>query len=426
MELSSVGDQVYAAERILKKRVKKGTVEFFIKWKGWSSIHNTWEPEENVLDSRLIEMFEESQKGTTVKPNKRGPKPKLKVKAPVAKERGRDRDRDRDMSPMSQKSKTSETSREFSKSKSPSSMDDDEDSETDDEEEKLRKKERSPRKDTLKRKAEVIQESGKIGVTITTTPKTSPVHQQNSNSGGSGKGDKDSPVSPPPAKIARTNSSTSPQRKPETNKETPIKTAEKDRITKSPAKTVERKNSVTSSSISAHTGGTATRAPARPISPTKLATSTPVSSLANGGGGGPGKGRSLSFHREDNNNSTFHCNASIKLEEENNNALPAEYWRTRQPLADQIVITDVTVMDMTVTIRECKTEAGFFKEREDAEKLAKQVKEEEAKMLRQAQQQHLHGRPAGSSPSSSHFNGGQNGGYTSTQTSLNALSSSAK
>jgi hypothetical protein len=56
---------------------------------------------------------------------------------------------------MSPKSKTSErSSREFSKSKSPSSMDD---SDSDDEEEKLRKKERSPRKETLKRKAEVIK-----------------------------------------------------------------------------------------------------------------------------------------------------------------------------------------------------------------------------------------------------------------------------
>lgn len=50
--------------------------------------------------------------------------------------------------------------------------------------------------------------------------------------------------------------------------------------------------------------------------------------------------------------------------EENNNALPAEYWLNRQPMADQIVITDVTVCDMTVTIRECKTKQGFFKERE--------------------------------------------------------------
>ncbi len=47
--------------------------------------HNTWEPEENVLDSRLIEAFEQSQRNANLKtPNKRGPKPKLKVKAPAA------------------------------------------------------------------------------------------------------------------------------------------------------------------------------------------------------------------------------------------------------------------------------------------------------------------------------------------------------
>lgn len=43
---------------------------------------------------------------------------------------------------------------------------------------------------------------------------------------------------------------------------------------------------------------------------------------------------------------------------------PADYWRLRSPVADQVFITDVTVNLQTVTIRECKTEKGFFKERE--------------------------------------------------------------
>uniref|UniRef100_A0A1B6JIY9 Uncharacterized protein n=2 Tax=Homalodisca TaxID=139475 RepID=A0A1B6JIY9_9HEMI len=40
-----------------------------------------------------------------------------------------------------------------------------------------------------------------------------------------------------------------------------------------------------------------------------------------------------------------------------------EYWRQRNPVADEIFITDVTVNLSTVTIRECKTEKGFFRER---------------------------------------------------------------
>lgn len=40
-----------------------------------------------------------------------------------------------------------------------------------------------------------------------------------------------------------------------------------------------------------------------------------------------------------------------------------EYWLSRNPVADQVFITDVTVNLSTVTIRECKTEKGFFKNR---------------------------------------------------------------
>lgn len=41
------------------------------------------------------------------------------------------------------------------------------------------------------------------------------------------------------------------------------------------------------------------------------------------------------------------------------------YWLSRNPVADQVFITDVTVNLKTVTIRECKTEKGFFKDRKD-------------------------------------------------------------
>ncbi|ODN04527.1 Chromobox protein 6 [Orchesella cincta] len=209
MELSGVGDRVFAAERIQKKRVRKGRVEYLVKWKGWSMRHSTWEPEKNILDQRLIDAFERCQRDSNPTPHKRGPKPKNK--APPT----RERDRDRDSSPMSPKSKSSD-SRLKSKSPSPDS----DESET----EEVSYKEKTPRKETLKRKAEVIKgflanfsrnssihrvnclfrESGKIGVTITTTPKSSPTQHASANKSG----DQRDSSSSPPAKVSRTSTST--------------------------------------------------------------------------------------------------------------------------------------------------------------------------------------------------------------------------
>ncbi|XP_035471898.1 chromobox homolog 7a isoform X2 [Scophthalmus maximus] len=61
MELSSIGDQVFAVESITKKRVRKGNVEYLLKWQGWPPKYSTWEPEENILDPRLVLAYEENQ-----------------------------------------------------------------------------------------------------------------------------------------------------------------------------------------------------------------------------------------------------------------------------------------------------------------------------------------------------------------------------
>merc|ERR1712106_959716 len=80
----SLGDQVFAAEAITKKRTRKGGTEYLVKWKGWSPRYSTWEPEENILDPRLIQQFvikEEAklaEKGETC--GKRGRKPKQENK----------------------------------------------------------------------------------------------------------------------------------------------------------------------------------------------------------------------------------------------------------------------------------------------------------------------------------------------------------
>uniref|UniRef100_A0A1A7YBL5 Chromobox homolog 8b n=1 Tax=Iconisemion striatum TaxID=60296 RepID=A0A1A7YBL5_9TELE len=85
MELSAVGERVFAAESIIKRRIRKGRSEYLVKWKGWSPKYSTWEPEENILDSRLFVAFEQRERERELfGPKKRGPKPKtflLKAKS---------------------------------------------------------------------------------------------------------------------------------------------------------------------------------------------------------------------------------------------------------------------------------------------------------------------------------------------------------
>uniref|UniRef100_A0A4W5K7D7 Chromobox homolog 8a (Pc class homolog, Drosophila) n=1 Tax=Hucho hucho TaxID=62062 RepID=A0A4W5K7D7_9TELE len=85
MELSAVGERVFAAESIIKQRIRRGRMEYLVKWKGWSKKYSTWEPEENILDARLFAAFEERERERELfGPKKRGPKPEtflLKAKA---------------------------------------------------------------------------------------------------------------------------------------------------------------------------------------------------------------------------------------------------------------------------------------------------------------------------------------------------------
>ncbi|KAM5135894.1 E3 SUMO-protein ligase CBX4 [Mantella aurantiaca] len=77
MEIPGVGEHVFAVESIEKKRVRKGRVEYLVKWRGWSSKYNTWEPEENILDPRLLVAFQNRERQEQMMGcRKRGPKPK--------------------------------------------------------------------------------------------------------------------------------------------------------------------------------------------------------------------------------------------------------------------------------------------------------------------------------------------------------------
>ncbi|XP_060921882.1 chromobox protein homolog 2 [Labrus mixtus] len=75
-ELSAVGEQVFDAECILNKRLKKGKLEFLVKWRGWSSKHNSWEPQENILDPRLLAAFNKKEQEKELLIRKKGKRPR--------------------------------------------------------------------------------------------------------------------------------------------------------------------------------------------------------------------------------------------------------------------------------------------------------------------------------------------------------------
>lgn len=79
--------QVFDAECILSKRPRKGKFEYLVKWRGWSSKHNSWEPEENILDPRLLAAFHKREQERELLFQKKGKRPRgrpRKIQPPLS------------------------------------------------------------------------------------------------------------------------------------------------------------------------------------------------------------------------------------------------------------------------------------------------------------------------------------------------------
>lgn len=80
----------YVVEKIIKKRVKNGKVEYFLKWKNYPDSDNTWEPEENLDCHDLLIAFNAEHDKKAGKEEK---KPAPKTSAPKEKEKPKQKDK---------------------------------------------------------------------------------------------------------------------------------------------------------------------------------------------------------------------------------------------------------------------------------------------------------------------------------------------
>lgn len=89
-ESESGSEAEFVVEKVIDKRIRQGKVEYLLKWRGYDSDDNTWEPKDNLQCSDLVEAYEKDHqkpkvpivskgKGKRIASEKREPAKKRKV-----------------------------------------------------------------------------------------------------------------------------------------------------------------------------------------------------------------------------------------------------------------------------------------------------------------------------------------------------------
>lgn len=372
-------DRVYAAEKIMKKRVRSGKAEYLVKWKGWSTRHNTWEPEENILDIRLIDIFERSLRGGST-PNKRKRKPRIEssdeedvaaaaaapepavpapVVAPVV----------QPVVPAVASPEPAKVELEVEPVKEVVTI-------------KKEKEEKVGKKEGESSKKVGSKEGKEVGAPAAQVPALKISISQNADNDTASNSSDDQPLSH--KDLAGT------KRKAEVlSKEgkvgVTIKTSPDEGSSTSPAAKIPRLETVPAAAATVSTPVPKPEIkPAAPLSPDTPA-SRPESNIppaenhvavpaAAAAQAPPAVPEENSPKRPDlppvSNNNTINSNGKHQQQQQQHHltlsprAAPPQLWLPRAQVTDQVFITDVTVNLETVTIRECKTERGFFKTRD--------------------------------------------------------------
>ena len=362
MELSAVGERVFAAECILNKRVRKGRVEYLVKWKGWSPKYNTWEPEVNILDPRLLDAFEQKHRDNRTKKHKS--KGSTREKHP------------------NQGSDVSNLSPDATESAPSTSTGDSKNESTENKQELV--SDESKRKESVKRKNEEVASPAKITRTNDSNEKKSSAIVHSSNVSASVNTSVSLPKATSKTDLTANKKSTEVQTIKNINNSSCQKVSlvkgNQDKINKEKhqpkqgQQQQQQQQQQQKQQQQQQQQQQQKQQQQQQQQQMKMQQQNKLQVNNNKAASTQIETNSCSTINTNNINSTSNNISTINSvsyqKPISRSSPPPEFWLNQNKLVDKIVITDVTANQMTITVKECKTFQGFFKERTEMKSIA--------------------------------------------------------